>query len=241
MVNAPLDFTCTLSCNLARVSNLLDRFLVRAAVAGVEPVTPRMRRIRIAGPALRGLSWLPGQHVRVRVETLTLRTYSVWNYTDGEHLDLGVLDHPADGPGARWARQAQVGQQVQFTRPQGRMVLRDDVPYHLFVGDETACPAFDAMLAALPATAAAYGVVAADGPDDRVPLRGVHWIHSKDAGALQTALRALDLPRAPGAAYVAGEARTCQAVRQHLTTERGWPRRAVATKPFWAPGKRGLD
>jgi NADPH-dependent ferric siderophore reductase len=40
---------------------------------------------------------------------------------------------------------------------------------------------------------------------------------------------------------VAGEARTVQAVAQHLVRDRGWPRRAIRTKPFWTPGKTGLD
>ncbi len=49
-----------------------------------------------------------------------------------------------------------------------------------------------------------------------------------------------DLPGGPGAAYVAGEARTCQMVRDHLVRERDWPRTSIKVKPFWAPGKRGL-
>jgi NADPH-dependent ferric siderophore reductase len=55
------------------------------------------------------------------------------------------------------------------------------------------------------------------------------------------AVRALDLPAEPGVAYVAGEARTIQAVRAHLVRDRGWSRRDVVTKPFWTPGKTGLD
>ncbi|MEO3828389.1 SIP domain-containing protein [Actinomadura sp. B10D3] len=39
----------------------------------------------------------------------------------------------------------------------------------------------------------------------------------------------------------AGEARTVQAVRAHLVRERGWPRRSVLVKPFWTPGKRGME
>ena len=54
-------------------------------------------------------------------------------------------------------------------------------------------------------------------------------------------LRAAVLPEQPGVAYVAGEARTCQSVRAQLTRERGWPRRAVVVKPFWAPGRRGME
>jgi len=41
-------------------------------------------------------------------------------------------------------------------------------------------------------------------------------------------------------------ANTARSVRasgrgRHLVAERGWPRRAVVVKPFWAPGRRGLD
>ena len=108
--------------------SLLDQFLFPATVAAVEPVAPRMRRIRLTGESLRGLDWKPGQHIRVRVDTLSLRSYSIWDYVDGEYLDLGVLDHPGAGPGARWSRQARAGQPVTFTRPQGRLVLRDGAP-----------------------------------------------------------------------------------------------------------------
>jgi NADPH-dependent ferric siderophore reductase len=42
-------------------------------------------------------------------------------------------------------------------------------------------------------------------------------------------------------AYLAGEARTIQLIRCHLVEERHWPQRNVRTKPFWTPGKKGLD
>ncbi|MEV1076992.1 SIP domain-containing protein [Streptomyces sp. NPDC050211] len=48
-------------------------------------------------------------------------------------------------------------------------------------------------------------------------------------------------PEPGGVAYVAGEARTVQAVRQLLVQELGWDQRSVLTKPFWAPGKKGLE
>ncbi|WP_433221091.1 SIP domain-containing protein [Microtetraspora malaysiensis] len=54
-------------------------------------------------------------------------------------------------------------------------------------------------------------------------------------------VRSLDLPGEPGVAYLAGEVRACQAVRGHLVGERGWSRRDVVVKPFWTPGRRGMD
>ncbi|WP_203900200.1 siderophore-interacting protein [Virgisporangium aliadipatigenens] len=227
---------------MSKLLDVVDRFLVRATVADVSPVTPRMRRVSLAGEAVRGLDWMPGQHVRVRVEGMSLRTYSVWQ-VDGDRLDLGVLDHPEDGPGARWAREARVGQPVAFMKPEGRMVPRDGAAYHLFVGDETACPAFGAMLAALPAASRVHGVIEVAAPSDRMSFgeRDLEWVCPKGTDALVAALRALDLPDEPGVAYIAGEARTCQAVRRHLQGERGWPRSALVSKPFWTPGRRGMD
>jgi NADPH-dependent ferric siderophore reductase len=96
------------------------------------------------------------------------------------------------------------------------------VYYHVFTGEETAAVAFGAMLRALPPAVPAYGIIEADEPEDRLPL-------------------AVNCNGSTGKAYLAGEARTIQLLRRHLVTERGWPRQAVRTKPFWTPGRRGLD
>ena len=76
--------------------------------------------------------------------------------------------------------------------------------------------------------------------------RDVPWLYrdgrpAAASASLLEAARRLELPREPGAAYLAGEARTVQQLRRHFVAERGWPRQSVRTKPFWAPGKRGLD
>jgi NADPH-dependent ferric siderophore reductase len=130
--------------------------------------------------------------------------------------------------------------------------------YHVFVGEETAAVAFGPMLRALGEGGAgigAYcrGVLEVDSPADQLPLGGaisetssLTWQYRDGAPAaasatLLAAVEALDLPAEPGSAYVAGEARTVQAVARHFVRDRGWPRRAVRTKPFWSPGKTGMD
>jgi NADPH-dependent ferric siderophore reductase len=91
------------------------------------------------------------------------------------------------------------------------------------------------------------GVVEVAGEEDRLELgEGVEWIYrgersAAESGELVEAVRGLKLPEEAGVAYVAGEARTVQMVRDHLVRERGWPRRAVLTKPFWTPGKVGME
>lgn len=236
----------------------VDRFALRAQVTHVEQAASRTRLIRAAGPDLKGLRWIPGQQVRVLVNgpvhtfgdlvRTTLRTYSVWSYED-DRVELCVYQHSDGGPGTRWAYSLEPGDEISFRAPEGRFVLDEHAPYHLFVGEETAAVAFGAMLRALGPEAETYAVLEAGDEAARLELPGparTTWadrgeLPAADSAVLLGALRAAPLPEHPGAAYVAGEARTCQSVRAHLVRERGWPRRAVVVKPFWAPGRRGLE
>ncbi|MFI0422459.1 siderophore-interacting protein [Spongiactinospora sp. 9N601] len=226
---------------------LLSRFLVTGEVAETEWVAPRMRQIRIRGAELAGLRWTPGQHIRLMLRT-SLRTYSIWRHETGaESLDLIGYDHGGDGPGTTWVRTVTVGQKIRFTRPEGRLVPDVDARYHLFAGEETASVAFGAMLSAIAESAPVYGVVEADREGDHLDLpRELVRIYRNGASAasselLVKAVADLDLPDTPGTAYLAGEARTIQAIRRHLVHDRGWNRKDIRTKPFWTPGKRGLD
>jgi NADPH-dependent ferric siderophore reductase len=239
---------------------LLGQFFRAGQVLEVSPVAARMRRVTLAVPEL---AWTPGQQVRVCVGAGGApaswldglrRTYSVWEYEGPAQpggpavMRLCVLDH-GDGPGARWARSVRAGDEVLFSAPAGPLVLRP-AAHHLFVGEETAAVAFGPMLRALagaPGAASWRAVLEVDAPASRLPLPdGVTWCYRDGAPAasrdsLVAAVAGLHLPAGPGVAYVAGEARTVQAVAAHLVRERGWPRRAVRTKPFWSPGKTGLD
>jgi NADPH-dependent ferric siderophore reductase len=242
---------------------LLERLLLPAQIHSVQQKGPRLRHISVTGPALTGLSWSPGQHVRVQVAAGpgavdwligTLRTYTVWDHHD-QTMELVVFDH-GDGPGAEWSRTARPGEEVMFLKPQGSFTT-GPAPYYLFAGDETAQVAYGAMLRALPDEARVFARLEVDSPEERLALlpedsrnRNIQWDlgwtyrRGRSAAGAQTlveAVRDLDLPAEPGKAYLAGEARTIQLIRRHLVEERGWPRRSVITKPFWAPGRKGLD
>ncbi|MGW3101046.1 siderophore-interacting protein [Streptomyces sp. NPDC001100] len=226
----------------ALLNPVLDLLTLRATVTSAEPITARMRRLRVEGDTLAGLDVRPGQQVRVLVGGLTLRTYSVWRYDPSGAVELCVLDHSEGGPGARWGKSVGVGEQVRLRKPEGTFTLRSDAAHHVFVGEETASVAFGAMLAALPEGTRVSGAVETESDADRLPLTHsdhLNWL-TRGGTSLRNAVRDL-APEPGGIAYVAGEARTVQAVRQVLVGELGWDRRSVLTKPFWAPGKRGLE
>ncbi|MEU5677061.1 MULTISPECIES: siderophore-interacting protein [Streptomyces] len=227
---------------------VLERLLQRATATVAEPAGDRWRRIRLqtAGP----LDWKPGHHIRVQVAPLSLRsprdllrTYTVWDYTDNA-LELRVFEH-GEGPGARWARELAPGSEVMFKAPEGRFTVRPDAPDHLFIGEETASVAIGAMARSLHGRCRA--LIAVDDVADQIPIEGdVQWIQNgtalaPDTRTLVQAVAALPDIRPGTVAYIAGEAQTCQAVKRHLLHERGWPRRDIVVKPFWTPGKRGMD
>ncbi len=244
-----------------RGKRLLDRLFIRAGVSEIEQVASRMRRIRLTGPGVAELSWTPGQQVRVLVSELfsfetarrafrdALRTYSVWDHDPGSaSLDLCVLEH-GDGPGARWSKSLAVGDEVAFREPEGTFVLQPS-DYHVFIGEETAAVPFGAMLHTLPASERVFGAIEVDAEADRLTLpRGddLAWSYRRgrpadSSATLLTAARALELPGSPGFLYLAGEAKTCAAIRRHFIDERGWPAKtSMLVKPFWTPGKRGLE
>jgi NADPH-dependent ferric siderophore reductase len=243
---------------------LFKRWALHATVERVDAITGEMRRLEIAGRDLVGGDWVPGQQVRVMFRDLThprawlavpalpdaARTYSLWDYdAAGGRYVLMVLDHGGDGPGARWVRRVRPGDPVVISRPEGRFHARLPSPYHLFAGEETAAVCFGAIIRALPAGARVVGALQAERSDGHVAFPGDHGLIrvARDGAdvspspALTDAVRSLTLPDEPGTAYLAGEARTIQAIRRHLIDERGWTRAAILTKPFWTPGKRGMD
>jgi len=229
-------------------------------VEETEQLTPTSMRIRLAGPKLVGLTLHPGEHVRVRISPMlatllrlkagdSLRTYSVWN-ADPEQgwIDLVVFDHGnPDSVGRDWAASIQPGEYVAFLRGNRPLKLRPDAPWHLFVGEETAAVGFASLMRALPAETVVLGVHQAETEDDHVDLpRPLARISRRGEPAaasqqLVDAVADLDLPNDRGAAYLAGEARSIQMVRAHLVQDRGWRRQDIVTKPFWTPGRRGLD
>jgi NADPH-dependent ferric siderophore reductase len=221
-----------------------------------------MKRVRLVSSAIAQLRPAPGQQIRLHVNDVfsvqtwlrgignAVRTYSIWSHdTEAGTIELCVLDHGGDSPGVTWLRSARPGQAVTFSGPEGQFGLDDNAGYHVFVGEETATVALGAMIRSVPPGAEMHGVLESDSAEDDLPVADSgrlnrvhrHGSPAHDSAILLDAVRNLELPAAPGTAYVAGEARTCQAVRAHLVNDRGWPRRSVLVKPFWTPGKRGME
>lgn len=241
------------------LERIFAKHVAEGTVTEVGMVTPTMKRIRIFCETLDTLPYTPGQHVRVEINNPlslygilrpsdTLRTYTIWEHSpEKREFELRAHLYNGNGIGLNWARNVKAGDPVKFWGPMGDF-WPEPAPYHVFIGEETASAAFGPMIRELGPDASIFGVLESETAEDEVPIPGPHQlvrVHRNGASAVssQTLLAAvagLELPGNAGMAYVAGEARTCQLIRNHLVNERGWPRKSIKVKPFWTPGKRGL-
>lgn len=174
------------------------------------------------------------------------RDYTPRRYDVGANtLTLDFVLH-GDGPAAAWAAQARPGHFLGVGGPRGSFIVPDDFDWYLLAGDETALPAIGRRLEELPAGARTVVVAeVADAAeqqrfDTRTRLE-THWLHRNGAEPGETpllsdAIAALSLPSGDGYAWVAAEAATAKALREHLVAERGLSKDRVKAAAYWKHG-----
>ena len=155
---------------------LRDCYLLDLEVAEVVDAAPRLRSITFASADLVGFTWQPGQDVMLQVpgtDRAVRRRYTIRRGDpEAGTLDIEVVLH-GDGPFARWAASAAVGDRVEGIGPRGVITVREGAAHHLFVGDESAIPATFAMVEALPAGTTATVVLATEARTPRAGRSGL--------------------------------------------------------------------
>ena len=99
-------------------------------------------------------------------------------------MTIDVSLHGA-GPGTDWISAARPGDRIDAIGPRGKITVRPEADWHLFVADETGLPGALAMLEALPPGSTAIAVlevdtVADEQELDRSPQAGspdLRWLH----------------------------------------------------------------
>jgi NADPH-dependent ferric siderophore reductase len=217
------------------------------------PVTPNMHRLVLTAPELADLRYKAGQDLMLRLQLagdrIVNRRYTIRSFEQQRPaVTLDVSLHGA-GPGTDWVRGAETGSRIDAIGPRGKITLRDDAEWHMFIGDETGLPGALAMTETLPAGFNAIGIFEIDTPEDQqLPSNDndgdleVRWLHRLgnsvpgDADLFLDALSSTRLPTGSGHVYVAAEARVSRLVARALT-ERGLSADQISAKAYW---RRGL-
>jgi NADPH-dependent ferric siderophore reductase len=209
-------------------------------------ITPRMRRVRLAGPDLVGFTALPGQDVVVRLQTPAgpaHRRYTIRNLDPiNGAFDLDIVLH-GHGPGARWAAGVEPGAELEIFGPRGKVPLAT-APAQVFVGDESALPAIAEMAAALPRATEIRAVIEVSDAAERQPMPpelDVRWLirGDREPGTADLLLSAIDELSVAGATrhfYLFAESRVVRLLREALSA-RGVPLEEISAKGYWNKGR----
>jgi NADPH-dependent ferric siderophore reductase len=218
-----------------------------ATVTAVRDLTPRMRRLTLHVPTL--AEPRPAQDIELVLVDATgrkvKRRYTIRHFrASGAEIDVDALLHGhGNAAGADWAATAKPGDPIQFFGPRGRLELRP-ADWHLFVGDESALPAFAALIEALPPQEAACGLVEVGDRSDELPVDAdVRWLHRGDAppgrpGILGAAIDSFAPPPGRGRGYLLGESRVVSALRTRFHG-RGLANEDLYVKGYWNLGRPG--
>lgn len=240
----------------------------RVAVRAITDLTTLMRRVVFSGPELEGFkldepaasvrlllppagadtvvipTWTGNQFELPGGDRAPIRTFTPRRFDRAElELTLDIVLHEF-GAASDWARSAEPGDEVAISGPGRGGVIDTDASSYLLAGDESAIPAIDQLLEAMPTEMPIDVHVEVSDAAARLELHAhprarVTW-HVLPSGrehgdAMATAIESLD--RLPDAIWVAGEAAAVQRLRKHLFDERGLPRSAVTARGYWKHGR----
>ena len=221
---------------------------MQLGVVDSSPLSPGMQRLVLTAPELAGLEYQPGQDMMLMVavdgDRPVRRRYTI-RALDRERrlLTIDVVRH-ADGPGERWVAAARPGDKIEGIGPRGKIFLNPDADWHLFIGDDSALPAYLTMAGAVPAGARALVILEVPGPDaeqDAPAGAQVAWLHrdgrpAGDPAVLVEAAGTVALPPGRGHAYLAGEATVVLRLREALAA-RGLAAEQISPKAYWGRGR----
>lgn len=239
-----------MSSSIGRVENAVLRWLTKTARVASLEVLGDFRWITLEGESLRGVDWVPGQHVQMMLGGWAKRTYTPmsWDRTRGIVEILG-FGH-GDGPGASWLRSLEVGTACHLFGPQRSLDLVAATRPSLLFGDETSFGLARAARQAQgggkePHVILEVSSVASTAPMlERLELSAITLIERRDDERHVPDLIAKvgEVVQREQIAHciLSGKASSIQAVHRRAR-ELGLSGKRIQSKPYWATGKRGLD
>ena len=229
----------------------------RLTVTRVTELTPRMRRITLAGPELQGFTSLGSDdHIKLlfgcspeEQRTIdardmgrdggvrpTMREYTPRRVDPAANeLDIDFVLH-GDGPASTWAAQATPGQTLDIAGPRASLVVPDIFDSYLLIGDETAIPAIARRLEELPAGRQVVAVVQIEDEQERQPLPSkaqveVIWVRRHEQDLLDL-LDNLAMPQGTAYCWIALE-KTLTRQAKALLLAKGADEDALKAAAYW--------
>lgn len=232
-----------------RLSRVLIRMLMRQArVLEAETVAEGFRLMSLESPEFKGLHWEPGQKLQIAMgSAFVARTFTPidWDAATGRTRILGYAH--GTGPGSAWIRDTGSGDECDVFGPRASLEVGRATAMRIVFGDETSIGLACALGRHAPDTPQrclleVNAVATARKVLTRLNLDGAELFERAENDAhLEDIERLLPALAATGSTFVlTGKAPSIQRLRRALKTL-GVPASRLMTKPYWAPGRTGLD
>ncbi len=219
-------------------------------VASVTALTPRMKRIVLAGDLEGFVSLGADDHIKLfftdasgagAMRDFTPRAFDA----AGGTITIDFALHEA-GPATSWAAAAVPGARLEIGGPRGSAVVPDDFDWYWLIGDETALPAIGRWVEGLRTGVSVLTAIAVQDSSERQHFgTQADWTAlwaerardgADDAANLQRLLDSQPLPAGDGFVFIAAESTVARALRARLT-ERGHPKAYIKAAGYWKRGE----
>lgn len=228
---------------------LLRVLMKQARIVETESVAAGFRLITLESPEFRGLHWIPGQKVQIAMgSAFVARTFTPieWDAKAGRTRILGYAH--GKGPGSVWVSDATPGDRCDVFGPRASLDVGHAPGMRVVLGDETSI----GLAHALARHAAGKPLQCLFEVNSLAHVRAVlarldlgdATLFERTENDAQLDDIAHRLPRlaASGASFVlTGKASSIQRLRRALKALNVPSSARLLTKPYWAPGKTGLD
>jgi len=232
-----------------KLGQALIRMLMKHAhVAQAEPVAEGFRLITLESPEFRGVQWGPGQKVQIAMgSAFVARTFTPieWDAIAGRTRILGYAH--GTGPGSAWVRECSLGDECDVFGPRASLDVGRINGICVMLGDETSIGLAHALERRSPDSRVRCLLEVTDMTHahdvlTRLDLNGAELFErAKDEAHLQQMEQRLAALATDDVTFVlTGKASSIQRLRRALKVLGVSPSRLI-TKPYWAPGKTGLD
>ncbi|WP_051196634.1 siderophore-interacting protein [Jonesia quinghaiensis] len=219
-----------------------------ATVVSREQISPVLVRLQFQCPNWVGFDFPSATDTYIKAffpaadGSHVMRSYTV-RHADvvRGHVDIDFVVHGDEGVAGRWARDARVGDTLDFGGIGGGYIPHQEAAHHLLIGDESALPAIAVALEAMPVGASIRAFIEIEAPGHEVPLShsdAVTWVYRNGARAGEALVQAV------GAAgeiavdthvFLHGEAMSVRDIRRSLRAM-GMSPRSMSVSGYWRAG-----
>jgi NADPH-dependent ferric siderophore reductase len=232
-------------------STAIEKLLFHpVTITDVETLGRAFQLVSLHGEGLHDVTWIPGQTTQFYIGSFTKRAYTPMDLDSKAGSARFLFYLHGHGPGSAWAASLKRGDVCKVMRPKRSIDFTKAGSSVLFFGDETSFAAAQALQQCRHQETPHHFVFEVTSTEasslatSRLGLDGVVLVEKRNnashldevAQTLKQQASTLSSPEW----FFTGQALSIQGVRKRLRADRISLDQSVV-KPYWSPGKTGMD